>query len=137
MQKCFASGNLVVSNGPTAAGENGRVVAQIVPVDALPCAPLPSRVPRMTSRTAVTLPNFFRSFLKPEPRVNPHYHAVKAVSEEWLAVKCSFSAAMRRKVGVCDFSYFCSIAAPEAPKKKLRTVCDWGNWVSNRPHIID
>jgi hypothetical protein len=95
----------------------------------------------------VTLPNFFRAFVKETPRVNPHYHAVKIPSEEWLAEsvypspvlgdevnvghrKCSFSASMRRKVELCDFSLFCSIAAPEAPEDKLRTMCDWGNWVS-------
>lgn len=37
---------------------------------------------------------------------------------------------MQKMVGACDFSYFCSIAAPEAPIHKLRTMCDWGNWVS-------
>ncbi|KAF6826099.1 terpene synthase metal binding domain-containing protein [Colletotrichum plurivorum] len=36
---------------------------------------------------------------------------------------------MQKIVNACDFSYFCSIAAPDAPEDRLRTVCDWGNWV--------
>lgn len=37
---------------------------------------------------------------------------------------------MQKIVNACDFSYFCSIAAPDAPEDRLRTMCDWGNWVS-------
>lgn len=36
---------------------------------------------------------------------------------------------MTMKINKCDFSYFCAIAAPEAPPDKFRTLCDWGNWV--------
>ncbi|KAK1959930.1 terpene synthase metal binding domain-containing protein [Colletotrichum sublineola] len=36
---------------------------------------------------------------------------------------------MQKIVNACDFSYFCSIAAPSAPEERLRTMCDWGNWV--------
>ncbi|KAK2002105.1 terpene synthase metal binding domain-containing protein [Colletotrichum falcatum] len=36
---------------------------------------------------------------------------------------------MQKAVNACDFSYFCSIAAPSAPEERLRTMCDWGNWV--------
>lgn len=36
---------------------------------------------------------------------------------------------MARKINKCDFSYFCAIAAPEAPPERFRTLCDWGNWV--------
>lgn len=49
--------------------------------------------------------------------------------------RCLFSPKMQKKVNACDFSYFCSIAAPEAPEEKLRTMCDWGNWVGLRHHI--
>ncbi|QBZ63619.1 hypothetical protein PoMZ_05304 [Pyricularia oryzae] len=83
----------------------------------------------MADRTCVTLPDMFRGFIVQEPKVNKHYEAVKPVSEKWLARICAFSPMMQKRVGACDFSYFCSIAAPEAPIHKLRTMCDWGNWV--------
>lgn len=42
---------------------------------------------------------------------------------------CSFGPKMRKRINKCDFSYFCAIAAPFAPRSKFRTICDWGNWV--------
>lgn len=42
---------------------------------------------------------------------------------------CDFDAKMRKKVSACDFSWFMSVAAPDAPAGRLKTVCDWGNWV--------
>jgi hypothetical protein len=36
---------------------------------------------------------------------------------------------MSKKVNACDFSFFISIAAPDAPPDRLKTLCDWGNWV--------
>ncbi|WDK21094.1 terpene synthase metal binding domain-containing protein [Colletotrichum graminicola] len=36
---------------------------------------------------------------------------------------------MQKIVNACDFSYFCSVAAPDAPEGRLQTMCDWGNWV--------
>jgi hypothetical protein len=37
------------------------------------------------------------------------------------------------RVSTVDFSYFCSIISPESGIEKLRTLCDWGNWVGNFP----
>lgn len=37
---------------------------------------------------------------------------------------------MKKRVEFCDFAIFISIAAPDAPFDKLKTMCDWGNWVS-------
>lgn len=45
--------------------------------------------------------------------------------------KCDFDEKMRGTISKTDFSYFCSIAAPEAAAEELRTLCDWGNWVNN------
>ncbi|KAH7219711.1 isoprenoid synthase domain-containing protein [Fusarium oxysporum] len=36
---------------------------------------------------------------------------------------------MKKRVEFCDFAVFISIAAPDAPFDKLKTMCDWGNWV--------
>ncbi|KAF4984010.1 hypothetical protein FZEAL_715 [Fusarium zealandicum] len=36
---------------------------------------------------------------------------------------------MKRRVEACDFAFFISVAAPHAPPQKLKTMCDWGNWV--------
>lgn len=44
--------------------------------------------------------------------------------------KCQFSPRMKKRVEFCDFALFISIAAPDAPYEKLKTMCDWGNWVS-------
>lgn len=37
---------------------------------------------------------------------------------------------MQMKLQKLDFSYFCAIMAPNAPRDEYRTICDWGNWVS-------
>ncbi|KAK1984687.1 terpene synthase metal binding domain-containing protein [Colletotrichum cereale] len=83
----------------------------------------------MAARTVVALPDMFRGFLVQEPRVNRNYRTAKLASEKWLTEKCSFSSRMQKTVNACDFSFFCSIAAPSAPEERLRTMCDWGNWV--------
>ncbi|KAK2028364.1 terpene synthase metal binding domain-containing protein [Colletotrichum zoysiae] len=83
----------------------------------------------MAARTLVTLPDMFSHFLVQEPRVNKNYRTVKLASERWLAEKCSFSPEVQKRVNTCDFSYFCSIVAPTAPEERLRTLCDYGNWV--------
>ncbi|KAK1590316.1 terpene synthase metal binding domain-containing protein [Colletotrichum navitas] len=83
----------------------------------------------MAARTVVVLPDMFRCFLVQEPRVNRNYRTAKLASEKWLTEKCSFSLKMQKRVNACDFSYFCSVAAPDAPKDRLQTMCDWGNWV--------
>lgn len=62
-----------------------------------------------------------------------HGNIVAALSSGLTRVpnssECSFDARSRRILNKTDFSYFCSIAAPEAGPEELRTVCDWGNWV--------
>ncbi|KAL9487903.1 hypothetical protein ACSS6W_000180 [Trichoderma asperelloides] len=79
----------------------------------------------------------FKAFLKQEPLVNPHYERVKLESEEWLSEFCSFGPKMKKKVNKCDFSYFCAIAAPFAPRSRFRTLCDWGNWVFPYDDMFD
>jgi hypothetical protein len=44
---------------------------------------------------------------------------------------------MRKKVEICNFSYFCAIAAPQATRKRFRTLCDWGNWVFPYDDMFD
>ncbi|KAM0545031.1 hypothetical protein ACHAPJ_011541 [Fusarium lateritium] len=83
----------------------------------------------MQTRRTVTLPDLFKGFVVQTPRMNPHYEAVRPLSEQWLAEKCSFSPRMKKRVEFCDFAIFISIAAPEAPFEKLKTMCDWGNWI--------
>ncbi|KAL7894231.1 isoprenoid synthase domain-containing protein [Trichoderma sp. SZMC 28014] len=85
----------------------------------------------------VLLPDMFQTFLKQEALVNPHYEKVKMESEEWLSDFCSFEPKMRKKINKCDFSYFCAIAAPFAPRSKFRTICDWGNWVFPYDDMFD
>ncbi|KAM0452503.1 hypothetical protein ACHAPV_009537 [Trichoderma viride] len=85
----------------------------------------------------VLLPDMFQTFLKQEALVNPHYEKVKMESEEWLSDFCSFGPKMKKKINKCDFSYFCAIAAPFAPRSKLRTICDWGNWVFPYDDMFD
>jgi hypothetical protein len=46
-----------------------------------------------------------------------------------LSSECSFDERSRRILHKTAFSYFCSVAAPDAGPEELRTVCDWGNWV--------
>ncbi|GIJ99409.1 terpene cyclase [Aspergillus viridinutans] len=77
----------------------------------------------------VHLPQLFVLFLSENPVVNPHYEEVRKESEAWLANECSFDERSRRILHKTDFSYFCSVAAPDAGPEELRTVCDWGNWV--------
>ncbi|KAK1252163.1 hypothetical protein MKX08_003350 [Trichoderma sp. CBMAI-0020] len=85
----------------------------------------------------VLLPDMFQKFLKQEALVNPHYEKVKMESEEWLSEFCSFGPKMKKKISKCDFSYFCAIAAPFAPRSKFRTICDWGNWVFPYDDMFD
>ncbi|KAH6607017.1 putative pentalenene synthase, partial [Trichoderma cornu-damae] len=66
----------------------------------------------------VFLPKMFQTFLKQKPAVNQYYDAVKMESEEWLGSFCSFGPKMREKINKCDFSYFCAIAAPFAPRAR-------------------
>lgn len=63
-----------------------------------------------------------------------HHHSHMAN----MSRKCDFDQRMRRKVSICDFSYFVSVSAPEAGLEELRTMCDWGNWVCSfsRPPIF-
>ncbi|KAF4454624.1 hypothetical protein F53441_2858 [Fusarium austroafricanum] len=84
---------------------------------------------KMESRRTVMLPDLFKGFVVQTPRMNPHYETVKPVSERWLAEKCSFTPRMKKRVEFCDFATFISISAPDAPVEKLKTMCDWGNWV--------
>ncbi|EXK49843.1 hypothetical protein FOMG_02323 [Fusarium oxysporum f. sp. melonis 26406] len=84
---------------------------------------------KMESRRTVILPDMFKGFVVETPPMNPNYETVKPISERWLAEKCSFSPRMKKRVEFCDFAVFISIAAPDAPFDKLKTMCDWGNWV--------
>ncbi|KAF5717645.1 hypothetical protein FGLOB1_2024 [Fusarium globosum] len=83
----------------------------------------------MESRRTVILPDMFKGFVVETPLMNPNYETVKPISERWLSEKCSFSPRMKKRVEFCDFAIFISIAAPDAPFDKLKTMCDWGNWV--------
>ncbi|KAF5639771.1 presilphiperfolan-8-beta-ol synthase [Fusarium tjaetaba] len=83
----------------------------------------------MESKRTVILPDMFKAFVVETPPMNPNYETVKPISERWLAEKCSFSPRMKKRVEFCDFAVFISIAAPDAPFDKLKTMCDWGNWV--------
>lgn len=98
------------------------------------------------TKTTVILPDLFKGFVVQTPRVNKDYSTVKPISEQWLSEyvvhprytgniltevrKCQFSPRMKKRVEFCDFALFISIAAPDAPYEKLKTMCDWGNWVS-------
>ncbi|KAG4266805.1 hypothetical protein FPRO04_13100 [Fusarium proliferatum] len=83
----------------------------------------------MESRRTVILPDMFKGFVVETPPMNPNYETVKPISERWLSEKCSFSPRMKKRVEFCDFAIFISIAAPDATFEKLKTMCDWGNWV--------
>ncbi|GFF32970.1 presilphiperfolan-8-beta-ol synthase [Aspergillus udagawae] len=87
------------------------------------------RTPTQDTHIPVHLPQLFVLFLSENTVVNPHYEEVRKESEEWLANECSFDERSRRILSKTDFSYFCSVAAPDAGPEELRTVCDWGNWV--------
>lgn len=80
-------------------------------------------------RVPVLLPDMFVSFLAQKPRINPHYEKIKIESEAWINDQCDFDDRMRRRIRATDFSFFCSVSAPEAHPEELRTMCDWGNWV--------
>ena len=41
-----------------------------------------------------------------------------------------FDTRMSRFIHRTDFSYFCAVVLPDASAETLRTLCDWGNWVS-------
>ncbi|KAM0343769.1 hypothetical protein ACHAPU_008196 [Fusarium lateritium] len=84
---------------------------------------------RTELKSTVVLPDLFRGFVVDTPCKNKHYETVKPISETWLAERCCFSARMRKRVEFCDFALFISIAAPDAPAERLKTMCDWGNWV--------
>jgi hypothetical protein len=44
---------------------------------------------------------------------------------------------MKKRVEFCDFALFISITAPDAPHDKLKTMCDWGNWVFPFDDLFD
>lgn len=95
----------------------------------------------------ILLPDMFSSFLSIPPTVNPFYEEVKSESENWFSESVSSSTVhyfprltkvrqlseapkMCKKIVKLDFAWFCSVAAPDANREDLRTLCDWGNWVS-------
>ena len=94
----------------------------------------------------VVLPDMFLLFLAQSPRVNPHYENIRRESEAWLLKSVSgrfipeyesnvnrherFDARISNFVHHTDFSYFCAVVLPDASAEALRTLCDWGNWVS-------
>ncbi|KAF5664694.1 hypothetical protein FHETE_6965 [Fusarium heterosporum] len=80
-------------------------------------------------KSTVILPDLFKGFVVDAPRKNQYYETVKPISETWLAERCRFSTRMRKRVEFCDFALFISIAAPDASAERLKTLCDWGNWV--------
>ena len=41
-----------------------------------------------------------------------------------------FDARMSSFIHRTDISYFCAVVIPDARAETLRTLCDWGNWVS-------
>ncbi|CEI39940.1 unnamed protein product [Fusarium venenatum] len=88
-------------------------------------------------KTTVVLPDLFKGFVVQTPRINKGYEAVKPVSEQWLSEKCQFSPRMKKRVEFCDFALFISIAAPDAPGDRLKTMCDWGNWVFPFDDLFD
>ncbi|KAI9147523.1 (+)-eremophilene synthase [Paramyrothecium foliicola] len=90
------------------------------------CPKSPAQVPK---RINVTIPNMFQSFVVLDPTYNPHYETVKVQSEAWIGRICDFPPKLQEKIEKCDFSFFCAVAAPYAPRSKFRTLCDWGNWV--------
>lgn len=40
-------------------------------------------------------------------------------------------------MGLCDFAYFAAVMAPDADLERLRTICDWGNWIFPFDDIFD
>ncbi|KAK5995813.1 Sesquiterpene synthase 2 [Cladobotryum mycophilum] len=86
-------------------------------------------VPKRSSYSTILLPDMFQSFLVGDVRVNRHYYTAKLESEAWLNRFCCYSSTFARKIHGCDFSYFCAVSAHSASQARLRTVCDWGNWV--------
>jgi hypothetical protein len=42
-----------------------------------------------------------------------------------------------RAVVKCDFSYFGAVMSPFADQQKLRTICDWGNWIFPFDDLFD
>lgn len=51
------------------------------------------------------------------------------------ARKLGMGLQMSKKIQKLDFAWFCSIAAPDASKEDLRTLCDWGNWVGSHSRV--
>lgn len=94
----------------------------------------------------VVLPEMFLLFLAQSPRMNPHYEDIRRESEAWLLKYVlgrfvagyqsnlsrhgGFDARISRFIHRTDFSYFCAVVVPDASAETLRTLCDWGNWVS-------
>ncbi|MCJ1457315.1 hypothetical protein MMC28_007682 [Mycoblastus sanguinarius] len=78
----------------------------------------------------VVLPEMFLYFLAQSPRVNPHYEDIRRESEAWLLKHGGFDARMSSFIHRTDISYFCAVVIPDARAETLRTLCDWGNWVS-------
>ena len=50
------------------------------------------RLKETSPEVTVMLPDFFQSFLKETPPVNPHYEAIRSISEEWLSVYVGVSS---------------------------------------------
>ena len=118
-----------------------------VPEDTKPPPLLPDTQDAPRAEIPVILPDMFVSFLAQKPKVNPHYEKVRMESEAWInefvhyfceritrtliekSRKCDFDERMKKRIFKTNFSFFCSISAPEAGPEELRTICDWGNWV--------
>ncbi|KAG9232758.1 isoprenoid synthase domain-containing protein [Amylocarpus encephaloides] len=77
----------------------------------------------------VTIPDMFVSFLSTRPKFNPFYHEVKKEADAWIERQLQADEKVSKKIIRADFALFCAIASPEASRERLRTLCDWGNWV--------
>ena len=89
------------------------------------------------ARQIVVIPNLFTSFLAEPPSLNPHYHSVRAESEQWLVTSSECNYKMQKKIHSIDFSYFCAVLAPKANYERFRLICDWGNWIFPFDDLFD
>lgn len=89
------------------------------------------------ARQIVVIPDLFTSFLAEPPSLNPHYHPVRAESEQWLVTSSECDYKMQKKIHAIDFSYFCAVLAPKANYERFRLICDWGNWIFPFDDLFD
>ncbi|KAI3393167.1 hypothetical protein diail_4655 [Diaporthe ilicicola] len=77
----------------------------------------------------IRMPDLFSSILSVKAVVNPHYEAVKAEGDRWIADLLEMDEKAAKKNSKVDFAYMTAIWSPTSNAEALRTILDWNHWI--------